>query len=144
LISTTLVNPTTCNTIPPPQDGGKCSSIRTDTSPISRMVRWSPSRIERMKKLNQFGYRIDTRVEIQPKYGRSSIFTNWELMSIKRKELINTLASESMSYSTSDLNFQCKELLNVLVQAILLSKNGQRIERLSNSNSTQSPRLLET
>jgi hypothetical protein len=68
-----------------------------------------------MKKLNQFGYGTDTRVETQPKSGRSSISTNWVKMSIRRKELTSTLASESMNYSTSDLNFQCKELLNVSV-----------------------------
>jgi hypothetical protein len=31
LISTTLVNPTTCNTTAPHQDGGKCSSTKDNT-----------------------------------------------------------------------------------------------------------------
>jgi hypothetical protein len=39
-----------------------------------------------MRKLNQFGYRTDTEVEIQPKFGRLSIFINSVRMFIKRQE----------------------------------------------------------
>jgi len=39
LISTTPVNPTTCNTTAPHQDGGRCSSTRVDISETFKMVR---------------------------------------------------------------------------------------------------------
>jgi hypothetical protein len=51
--------------------------------------------------------------------------------------------SKLIFHSTSDPSFQCRESLNVSVPVILPSRNGQRAERLSNSDSIQSPRLLE-
>jgi hypothetical protein len=74
-IFTTLVKETICNTTQPHQDGGKCSSISTVTSPISRIIRSFPSRTERMKKDNQFGHQPELVETIHPKDGESPIFT---------------------------------------------------------------------
>jgi len=92
--STTPVNPTTCNTTAPHQDGGKCSSSKTDTSLTSAMVRRSPFPEAKMKKPNQFGYGTNTREDIHLKFGESSTPTRWEKMLTKRLErLIHSLNS---------------------------------------------------
>jgi hypothetical protein len=70
LISTTPEKETTCNTTPLHQDGGKCSSSTTDTSPISKTVRYSLFQEEKMLKLNQFGFIQDIEEDKQPKSGR--------------------------------------------------------------------------
>jgi hypothetical protein len=143
--SITPVNPTTCNTTLPHQDGGKCSSSRTDTSPTSRMVRRSPFPEVKMKKLNQFGYTTSTKEDIHLRFGELSTPTRWEKTLTKRLEkLIHSLDSWSIHNSTSDQSSQCKELLNVLVQAILLLRNGTRIEKPRNGDSTLYPRLSRT
>jgi hypothetical protein len=48
-----------------------------------------------------------------------------------------------MNHSTSDPDFQCKELLNVSVLTMPLSRSGPREEKLSNSDLTQFQRQLE-
>jgi len=57
----------------------------------------------------------------------------------RAKDMVSLL----MNHSTSDPSFQCRELLNVSEPTILSSRNGQRTERLSNSDSIQFPRPLE-
>jgi len=49
-------------------------------------------------------------------------------------------ASELMSNSTSDPDFQCRELPNVSVLPMLHSRSGQRAERHRYGNGTQSQR----
>jgi hypothetical protein len=118
--STTPVNPTTCNTTAPHQDGGKCSSTRTDTSPTTRMVRRSPFPEAKMKKPNQFGYGTNTREDTHLRFGELFTFTNKAIMSILRRvREIHSLASLSENYSSSDQDSQCRELLNVSVQVTL-------------------------
>jgi hypothetical protein len=41
-------------TLAPTQDGGNNSNTKVDTSQTDRTIGFFPSRIERMKKLNQF------------------------------------------------------------------------------------------
>jgi hypothetical protein len=54
-ISTTPVNPTTCNTTALAPTGGRCSSTKVNHLSILKLRRSFPSRTSRMKKLNQFG-----------------------------------------------------------------------------------------
>jgi hypothetical protein len=93
LISTTPVNPTTCNTHQPTQDGGKSSSTTVATLPMSETTRRSPSQEVKILKLNQFGYTTSTEEVIQPKFGRLSIPIIWVKKLIKPRVLIKTLVS---------------------------------------------------
>jgi hypothetical protein len=80
----------------------------------------------------------------QLKDGELYILTRWVKKPTLRR--VNRLAKASLlvSHSTSDLSSQCKELLNVSVPVTLPSRNGIRIEKHSNSNSTQFQRPLRT
>jgi len=77
-ISITPVNPTTCNTTAPAPTGGRCSSTKTDTSLTSEMVRRSPFPEAKMKKLNQFGYGLNTREDTQHKSGELPTLINYQ------------------------------------------------------------------
>jgi hypothetical protein len=108
------------------------------------MVRRLPFLEERMLKLNQFGYGTSIMVDILHKSGESFIPMIWVANLTRRRELsIVPSVWLLILHSTSDLDSQCKELPNVLEPVILPSRNGLRIEKLSNSDSTQSPRLSE-
>jgi hypothetical protein len=116
LISTTPENPITCNTTQPHQDGGKCSSIRMDTSPTSKMVRLLLFQEVKMLKVIQFGYGRDTVEDIQHKFGELLIFTNLmlEILIPRRVKYLKWDSdSKQIHHSTSDLDFQCRELQNV-------------------------------
>jgi hypothetical protein len=86
LKSTTLVNPITCNTIQPTQDGGKSGSTTVATLPMSETARESLSQEAQMLKLNQFGLTKSTEEDIQPKSGRLSTLTRWVMKLIKRRD----------------------------------------------------------
>jgi hypothetical protein len=90
LISTTPEKETTCNTTPLHQDGGKCSSSTTDTSPMSKTVRYSLFQEEKMLKLNQFGFTKDIMEETLPKSGRLSTPMPWETKPMIRLEKLIT------------------------------------------------------
>jgi hypothetical protein len=75
-ISTTPENLTTCNTTAPAPTGGRCLSIRADTSPTCTARRSLPYLEDRIKKPNQFGYGTDIKVEMLPKSGELLIFTS--------------------------------------------------------------------
>jgi hypothetical protein len=92
LMSTTLVNPTTCNTHLPTQDGGKSSSTTVAILPMSEMERRSPFQEVLIKKLNQFGYSTGIEEDIQLSFGRLYTLITWETKPIKPRELIKTLA----------------------------------------------------
>jgi len=49
-----------------------------------------------------------------------------------------------MKHSSSDPDFQCKELLSVSVLVMFLLRNGTRTEEPKNGDSTQYQRQLET
>jgi len=85
LISITQVNPTTCKSTAPTQDGGRCSSMTMDTLLISEAIKLFPSRIERMLKHNQFGQAEDLEEDIHPKFGRLSILITWEMKLMIRR-----------------------------------------------------------
>jgi hypothetical protein len=57
----------------------------------------------------------------------------------RAKDLVSLL----MNHSTSDLNFQCKESLNVLVPVMLPSRNGLKTERHNNGDLMVFQRPLE-
>jgi hypothetical protein len=152
LTSTTPVNPSTCNTTAPTQDGGRSGSskirINLEEDSLSTLVKIERSfllRIKETKKPMLFMLKPDMVEETRLNFGRFTILTRWVMKLIRRRVIeIKTPVLLSMNHSTSDQNFQCRESLNVSEQVILHSRNGQRIERLSNSNSTQSPRPLTT
>jgi hypothetical protein len=144
LISTTLVNPITCNIPQPTQDGGKSGSTTVAILPTSETTRRSLSVEVKIKKLNQFGLTTSTRENIHHNSGRSFILITWVMKLIRLRDWIKTSALESMKNSIWDPNFQCKELSNVLELITLSSRNGIRTERPSNGNSTQLPRLSTT
>jgi hypothetical protein len=72
-ISTTLVNPTTCNTHQPTQDGGKSGSTTAATLLTSEMERKSLSQEVLIRKLKKFGLSTSTEEDIQLRFGRFTI-----------------------------------------------------------------------
>jgi len=56
------------------------------TCPTSKTVRYSLSKTERMKRLNQFMSKIDMAEETQPKSGRLSTPMLWEMKLMIRLE----------------------------------------------------------
>jgi len=145
LISTIPVKVTTCNTTQPHQDGGKCGSITTDTSPTSKMVEYSLLRIERMKKLNQSMSKTDLAEETQPKSGRLFTPITWEMkLMIRLEKSITNSVSRLTPHSYSDLDFLCRELWNATVLLILLRRVTIRTEKLRFGPSIQFLRPLRT
>jgi hypothetical protein len=94
LMSTTLVNPTTCNTHQPTQDGGRSGSTTVLTLATLETERRSPSQEVLIKKLNQFGPSTSIEEDIQLSFGRSSTPTTWEMKLTKPRVLIKILDSK--------------------------------------------------
>jgi len=120
--STTLVNPITCNTTALHQDGGRCSSIRADISETFKTARLLPCQDKRTLKVNQFGYGTDMLEDTHHKSGEFPIFTRKILETpTPRRVMFQEWASVSklILHSTSDPDFQCRELLNVSVPVTL-------------------------
>jgi hypothetical protein len=69
LTSTTLVNPTTCNTHQLALDGGKSGSTTAATLLTSEMERKSLSQEVLIRKPNQFGLSTSTEEDIQLRFG---------------------------------------------------------------------------
>jgi hypothetical protein len=137
------VNPTHSNTTAPAQDGGRCGDSRMDSLLTTKIREYSLFRITRIKKLNQWKQKIDLEEETHPNCGLFHIFIRLRVVNSERRVLIQQPVSESTNYSCSDLDFQCRELLNVSVQAILLLRNGPRTEKLKNGNLIQYQRPSE-
>jgi len=81
--------------------------------------------------------------ETHPRDGESS--TSWLVQTLiqRRVNRAKDTVLSLMNHSTSDLSFQCRELLNVSVPVTLPSRNGQRAEKHNNSDSIKFPRLSE-
>jgi hypothetical protein len=94
-----------------------------------------------IKKLNQFGLTTSIREDIHHKSGELSILIR---LLLKQRAEINTTASEETKNSILDPSSQCKELSNVLVLIMPLSRDGIITERPRDGSSTQSLRQSET
>jgi hypothetical protein len=116
-----------------------------DTSETSKMVEYSLSRIERILKLTQFMLKNNLVEDIQPKFGRLSTLTTWEMkLMIRLVKLITNSDSELTLHSYSDPDFQCRELWNAMALLILHRRFTIRTEKLNFGHLIQYLRPLGT
>jgi hypothetical protein len=119
------------------QDGGKSSLMKDNTSSISETIRHSMSIKIRMLKDKRSLSGRDIMAGI--KDGELSILTN-----LPRKDQVDSIKNmdcTSTDHSSSDLDFQCRELLN-LFHGMLDSEDTikeEEINRLGDSTEYRIP-----
>jgi hypothetical protein len=92
-----------------------------------------------MKKVERLSF--GTSTVVLTKDGRLS--TKMSTKRSKLRENLKNSDSTLIDHSISDLDTECKELLNALELIILSLRDGERINHNNNSGSTESPRLSD-
>jgi len=132
-----LVEPTTCKSGAPTQDGSKFSSMRRTNLSTGRAAKFLKSRLQRMMKEHQLAFTVTTEEETNN--GQSSILT--KLTKIEPRVLIQNSDSTLIDHSISDLDFHSKELLNATELTMSGSRDGETMLDNNSGTSMKSPRL---
>jgi hypothetical protein len=113
--------------------------MKVDSSPTCGIIEFSTSTKAKTQNIKKLFFTRD--MEIETRNGKSNILTQ----SVRRttRDLTKTLVSIQTDHSTSDQDFQCKELWNVSEPTTWYSRDGERMLQPSNSSSTQFQRPLD-
>ena len=102
---------TTCRSGAPTLDGSNSSSTKRVNSSIGPTIRFLMSLQAKMKKVKQLVSK--TTLARATRNGEFYILT--KLPRLKPRDSTKNSVSISIDHSTSDQDFQCKELLNAMV-----------------------------
>jgi hypothetical protein len=124
--------------------GSKSSNTRTRCLSTQQITRSLKLNLERTRKVTKSSLiaKMEIRLIMLTKDGRLSILTR--LSQSELRALIKSLDSTLTDHSTSDQDFQCKELLSATELTMSGSRDGERMLPPNSGTSMKSPRLSRT